>query len=246
MADKKLVTTPAFCQPHFAEMGMLTSTSQSRLSRYRIFAGLLAAIAITIFVTFAVLRLARNSTHFIGDLKRGGGFVDYEYQGPRWFRSLLGEENPLKSAVVLTFGPQTTDQDLSSIASLPRVAYVNLLKTKVRGPGLAYLKRLPKLESLELNGSSITDDGLKYLQGLNNLKSLGLSSVEITDDGLERLQGLKRLEVLTLHDTKITDRGLDSLRGLPLESLDIKRTAVTAEAIARLRKQHPEISVIGP
>lgn len=206
----------------------------------------LAVAAIMIAVSAAVLCLVRRAPPFIDNLKNGGGFVDYEYHGPRWFRRLLGERNPFRSAVILTFGRRTTDEDLAKIGALAEVAHVCLNETEVKGPGLAYLKRLPKLDSLELNKSRITDDGLQYLQGLQTLTSLALSYNHVTDRGLEHLRSLTNLQVVTLRETEVTDKGLEALGGMHLTLLDVRRTLVTADGIARLRKANREVSIMGP
>jgi hypothetical protein len=102
------------------------------------------------------------------------------------------------------------------------------------------------LQSLELNGSGITDEGLQYLVGFEHLESLSLSSVEISDGGLLNFRSLTNLHVLTLRETKVTDRGLDALKGLRLTSLDVRRSAVTPDGVARFRGGDTELVVLGP
>ena len=60
----------------------------------------------------------------MSNLKKAGGSVDYDFHGPLWLRRLLGEGNPFKAPAVLTFGPGTTDRDLSGIGSFPEVRYL--------------------------------------------------------------------------------------------------------------------------
>jgi Leucine Rich repeat len=213
---------------------------------FRKLCGLIIGITLIASVMIVVMNFGRTSASYIAKVKRTGGFVEYQEHGPRWFRRLMGENYPFKSTTMVTFGPDTTDDDLANIGSLPELTFVSLTLTKVKGPGLVYLKSLPKLETLELSKSSVSDDGLQYLDGLQGLKNLSLVGLAITDKGVEHLRSLKGLNRLGVSRTKITDQGLQALDGLSLTWLDVRWTQVTADGIAQLRKKNGVLNVFGP
>jgi Leucine Rich repeat len=222
------------------------NANKSRYSRKLCTFGLIIGTALIALVITAVLNSSRPGASFVAKVKKAGGFVEYQEHGPRWLRSLLGENYPFKSATMVTFGPGTTDDDLVDIGSLPDLTFVSLTLTKVKGPGITYLKSLPKLETLELPKSRVSDDGLQYLEGLQGLKSLSLAWLDITDQGVEHLRSLKGLQRLGLSHTKVTDQGLQVLGSLSITWLDVRWTSVTADGIAQLHKKKGALNVFGP
>ncbi len=202
--------------------------------------GVLTALVVT------ALKSSEASASFVAKVKHGGGFIEYQERGPRWLRRLLGEHYPLKSAVMITFGANTTDEDLAQIGVLPGLTSVNLSVTKVKGPGLVYLKNLSKLEALDLTKSYVSDDGLENLEGLQALTTLTLAWLDVTDAGLEHLRSLKSLKILGLPHTKVTDRGVEALTGLRLSWLDVRWTSMTTNGVAQLRGNSQALDVVGP
>jgi hypothetical protein len=222
------------------------NSNRSRYFRKLCIFGLIIGIALIALVITALLNTGRPGASFIAKVKKTGGFVEYQKHGPHWLRSLLGENYPFKSATMVTFGPDTIDDDLADIGLLPELTFVSLTLTKVKGPGLTYLKSLPKLETLELPKSRVSDDGLQYLEGLQGLKSLSLAWLDITDQGVEHLRSLKGLQRLGLSHTKVTDQGLQVMGSLSLTWVDVRWTAVTAGGIAQLHKKNGALNVFGP
>jgi hypothetical protein len=79
---------------------------------------------------------------------------------------------------------------------------------------------------------------------LHGLEELNLSYSPVTDDATRDLAGLDRLRRLWLRGTALTDAGLAHLRELPkLEYLDVSRTAVGPEGVARLQAAIPRLQV---
>ena len=86
-----------------------------------------------------------------------------------------------------------TDDDLSHLARLPKLKYLDIVKSSpVSDAGLEYLSRLENLETLCLRKSSgqITKAGLQPLQRLPKLKQLIVLRGDLTLDQLDTLQQL--------------------------------------------------------
>ena len=72
----------------------------------------------------------------------------------------------------------------------------------------------------------------------------GLELFAFFDVGAEAVSRIKTLEVLDISDTAITDVGLQQLASLPnLGYLGISNIRVSAECIAAIKEQHPELQV---
>ena len=145
-------------------------------------------------------------------------------------------------------GPGVTKPPVS-----PHAAYEKLLtwvwkeggKVEVKtGDGLplslASLEDLPpspiEIVSIRLDGLGIGDADLAQLKAAPRLVELSLADTKITDDGLIHLAPLEDLTRLDLsQNNNIQGRGLEHLRRMPrLNQLDLKRTAITDQAIGKL------------
>jgi hypothetical protein len=84
------------------------------------------------------------------------------------------------------------------------------------------LTHFTKLEELALGGSTANDGDLATLVGMKNLRTLVLGGTQITDGGLELLAKMKSLKALTLPKPG---------------------KGVTADGIAKFKKQRPDIAV---
>lgn len=89
--------------------------------------------------------------------------------------------------IVYCYGP-LTDKHLAVFASLPRLKWLELSRTRITNDGLAVLGRLPCLEELRLTSTAVTDAGMRRLELARNLKVLHLYRTEITDAGVKKLQ----------------------------------------------------------
>ena len=123
-----------------------------------------------------------------------------------------------------------TDDDLSHLAGLTGLQYLNLTGTRITDAALEYLKGLSGLRELLLLNTNITDEGLTYLKDLTRLQVLYLFNDRITDAGLEQLTGLSELQELSLSGTKITGSGMAHLEGLThLQSLSLRHNSQFAD-----------------
>src|SRR5262245_19765937 len=92
--------------------------------------------------------------------------------------------------------------------------------------------------------TQVTDAGLAHLTGLKELRSLILPS-RIDGSGLVHLKGLSELRRLCLEGVKLTDKELRHLEALKkLQWVNLRRTDVTREGVARLRKKLPKVEVL--
>jgi len=196
-------------------------------------------------IGFATYFTATHSSTMtvVRQVERTGGYVAFSHYGPDWLVKLLGNAYPCKSVREVGMGYQTSDGDLSVVASLKQARIVMLNATDVRGPGLARLKDMPKLEDLDLTKSAITDEGLKYLNGLQTIKRLSLARTKITDQGVSHLQQVNNLKELNLEDTKVTDVSFQYLSRLPLKWLNVRRTLVTTNGTASFQKRNPTVHI---
>lgn len=112
----------------------------------------------------------------------------------------------------------------------------------------AELRVLPQFEDLRYVTISYTDlrrPGVVYLSQVVNLTTLDMTNcTHIHDDDFDPLSAASHLEVLVLRMTGITDASIPLLIGLrKLKRVDLSYTKVTAEGIARLRRERPELEI---
>lgn len=158
-----------------------------------------------------------------------------------------------------------TDDDLKSIAQMPRLKTLSLKycrfvtpaglkhlaagKAKLTSLSLAYHRKfsdkdlsvllgIPTLTALNLRSTPLTDAAVPTLLKLPNLKSLDLSYVPLTDAGVEALAKLRQLEELTFYHGRFTDKGLKAIAGMPnLKRLDLTSCGgVTAAGLQDLAR----------
>ena len=107
-----------------------------------------------------------------------------------------------------------TDESLKLLEGL-QVRRLTLYETEVTDAGLDVLKTMPNLEEVWLEGS--------------------LNGKEFTDEGLHKLKKLP-IKSITLFGSGFTDKSGDILLEFPqLESVTPYDTAISAEAIQRLK-----------
>ena len=93
--------------------------------------------------------------------------------------------------------------------------------------------RLPRSRSAQ-------DAAVLPLAQLPTLRFVELSGNQISDSNLQVLRELPRLEALFLDSTMVSDRSIDVLSELStLRFLDVRRSRMTAEGVARLRTALP-------
>lgn len=131
-------------------------------------------------------------------------------------------------------GTSVTNIGLADLASLPKLAELDLGSLKgVTDDGLATLKKAP-LTKLVLQGTGVTDAGLVHVKEMAKLKTLNLGWLPV-DAGLSNLAGLKGLEELNLFHAKTTDVGAKAVGALTsLKRLFAWNTDLTDKGVAEL------------
>jgi hypothetical protein len=117
------------------------------------------------------------------------------------------------------------DADLTGLAKLKKLRWLQIGPRNYTDKGMAYLAQLPNIERLGIGGSGLTDEGLKYLtnmEKLNHLSILGrfdsnkrtfINGGNITDKGLRYLGELKMLRFLNIYsDNKFSTAALQRLQ----------------------------------
>jgi hypothetical protein len=131
----------------------------------------------------------RRERQAIATIEDAGGYIEFDYQtaarggsdaapfGPKWLRSMLGE-NFFSEAIAVHMVP-TNDEGLASakkaLQALPKLKRLVICAPSLTDAGLANLSGLRQLETLEfLDIHRVTDAGLKHLRALSELRYLDL------------------------------------------------------------------------
>ncbi len=139
--------------------------------------------------------------------------------------------------------PRLTDAGLERLTAITGLRRIRLWNTAITDEGLRCLAKFSRLESLNIGGCRIGDAGMRHLAGLP-LSELDLSSTQITSSGLTHLKTLEQLRVLQLRETRIDDSAVEHLVALSgLTHLELNRTGITAEGVAKLRSALPSCSI---
>ena len=129
-----------------------------------------------------------------------------------------------------------TGLDYSFLVPIHGLQELTLANAGLNDTTLAQLPKLPTLKRLVLDGNDIRGTGLPDLTGQPELIDLSLSHPNLIALTAENLAELKRLKRLSLAGSGLTDAGIKPLAVLTnLESLDLRRTKVTAASIDELQ-----------
>lgn len=135
-----------------------------------------------------------------------------------------------------------TDAALEPIARLGRLRELTISGANLRGPGIAPLAGMASLEKL-----SLPDSGLAHLAPLTAVSDLGIGSPRCTAAALDHLAGMGRLDVLVVNGEADPDAWLDRIAARRPGRLTILvldgAAGVGDEAVARLRRAHPDLEV---
>ena len=127
---------------------------------------------------------------------------------------------------------------------------------KLTDTALQFLRTMPQIEYLDLGGTQRTDSGLwslaitpaglRAVGSATELRELSLAGTTVNAQGLQELRPLGKLERLNLQGTKqLHDDAVGVLASLQhLRMLDLKDSAMTAQAVERLRAALPECRVL--
>ena len=184
---------------------------------------LLCVVAfLSVWLAIQVNRVHRQEAA-VAAITKYGGSVRYDWQPTVFgdFRYLAEGRQPPNSEPT---GPEWARQTIGN-AYFQRVASVDLSQ--------------PLWEADDV---SIDDSTIELISSLRELEELFLTG--ITDDDLKHVGRLHNLRILVIRDNPISDRGLDHLHSLrTLEQINIIKTKVTDDGVAKLRKALPNCLV---
>ena len=202
----------------------------------------------------------REQQAIVTHLQRCGGlcgstdFASGEPLGPESLRAVLGHYAFVTvNLIAFEHGTDANDRDLTVVARLPEVRWLDLngpgftdeglrqlrpwdqfyglhsLDTQVTARGVANSPIAPSVQDLQFAGDTVSDATLEEVHRLPQLRMLSIAiAPKFTDDGLRHLTGLNQLEELTLYATSVSDFGLDELRHHPyLRRLNLNSTCVS-------------------
>jgi Leucine-rich repeat (LRR) protein len=107
-------------------------------------------------------------------------------------------------------------------------------------------KAWPKLRRVTVSSHILDDASCAGLLPLTTLEELDLNYCPVTDTGVASLAALKKLFWLSIPNAKINDAALDTLAKIkPLKTLKLPKpgNGLTADGIAKFKKQRPDIQV---
>jgi serine/threonine protein kinase len=130
-----------------------------------------------------------------------------------------------------------TDQDLTSLAKLQRLRYLDLGRDQIAKLDLSFLAQLKQLNALELKDTKVSDKVMPYLRNLHELHVLSLPRCNVTDEGIEQLRGLTTLHELDLTGCAITTESVRALSNNQLWKLYLDQTDIDDDALKLLHKQ---------
>ena len=137
-----------------------------------------------------------------------------------------------------------TGLDYSFLVPIHGLQELTLANAGLNDATLAQLPKLPTLKRLVLDGNDIRGTGLPHLTGQPELIDLSLSHPNLIALTAENLAELKQLKRLSLAGSGLTDAGIKPLAILTnLESLDLRRTKVTATGIDELQAALPKCQI---
>jgi hypothetical protein len=163
--------------------------------------------------------------------------------------------------------PDSLHRAVELLPAFGRLHSLNVDGTKFGDKHADVVAQLGDLQDLVLSRTAITDAGLKKLENLSRLKTIHLADTAITNAGMASLGELGSLNILDISGTKITGNftplaELSELTWLvakcltldaaaietlgqceSLRRVSLNDTACPQEALDKLAKQRPDISV---
>jgi Leucine rich repeat len=201
-----------------------------RTFRFKVPIWLLMALIVFLALPISwVTNRVRTQRRAVGAITRAGGSAWYDFQQvpsgqwdptvknqtPRWLLSCVPEEC-FQDVTLINLRKElaagTGDKELSQIAGLSQVEYLDLAGSQVTDDGLAHLRGYKRLKYLYLSNTNITDAGLAHLAGLSELRNLLIDGTHVSDAGLAHLKSLHKLNALGLQGTRMTNSGVNDIK----------------------------------
>ena len=139
-------------------------------------------------------------------------------------------------------GCQVTEKGLQTIESANNARWIDLTSLPVSSADLKRLVPMPTaLEQLSLEATGVDDSLGDWIANAKRLSELDLSQTRCGDQTIRNIAGHNRLRTLWLTGSAITDASIAVLTRLPsIESIDVQRTQITAQGLAKLKIAHPD------
>ena len=136
--------------------------------------------------------------------------------------------HPNLATLSLTFNPVG-----SSIRDLvgSKVQHLNFLNAKVNDEDGVVLGELSELVNLSANGNPIGDATMAAMAGLPKLNVLQIPGTAVTDAAGPDFARMTRLRTLWIDETSVGDAFVADLADLPLQTLSLRKTAITDESL---------------
>lgn len=136
---------------------------------------------------------------------------------------------------------------IQHLKQFSHLSSLELSESAIDDEALVAISQLPKLAELNLLRTKVTSQGLNAFRG-RSLKRLNLDDIQTVDDQLfPILATLESLEWLHLGKTSITDTGLMELATHPsLKELLINDTGISETAVSELLKSRPMLKCVAP
>ena len=166
-------------------------------------------------------------------------------------------------------GTQLSEEDLTTLAQLPKLEWLNLYQTKIGNTGarilsqsksikllplgksgindqaMLYIGQMKQLTYLGLRGNPVTDVSAPHLANLTNLEGLYLGKTRVTDKTVKMISYLPRLSKLWLHDLNISDDCTGDLSKMSkLRELHLYATQITESGVRKIKDALPRCRVI--
>ncbi len=185
--------------------------------------------------------------------------------------NLLPTEPFALVGIRLAGSTRLADADLTRLAGLKSLSWLDLAGTAVTDAGVQQLADVSALTNINLEGTGVTDEGVAHLvrtcpnlyrlllgrtkctpavvvaiSNLKQMRDLSLAGVPVVDDQLVSIGQLANLQILNLAQTKVTDAGLPHLANLAhLESLRLDGTSITDVGLATIAMSHHSLVSLG-
>lgn len=149
----------------------------------------------------------------------------------------------LKTLGVFNRRHEFDDDGLKHLGQLSSIETISLAGRVKRV--LPHLDKLPNLREVRITATQIRGHDLTSVKGLRKLDTLYLdNNAWVSKEAIAELGALSRLQTLVLHNTNVGDADLEHLAKLEnLRQLDLRKTNVTKDGVARLKQSLPNCEV---
>jgi Leucine-rich repeat (LRR) protein len=159
----------------------------------------------------------------------------------------------LKSCPITNLGIGRTASELAVQAAdlaliFPKLTTLQMPRDCLPTPDdwKAIAAAFPKLERISFDSQPFNDEHLQGLEAFPALEELNLHYAKLTDAGVIALSKLKKLDWLHLYEAQLTDASLEvlaSMKSLKRVKLPQPGNGITAEGLAKFKKQRPDVKV---